>query len=58
MGLDNNLCVKSNFDSEGKDIWGRYCIAIKQIKKILLLFFEENVEKKRISLTHSHIILR
>lgn len=56
MGLDNNLCVKSNFDSEGKDIWGRYCIAIKQTnKKILLLFFEENVEKKRMSLTHSQL---
>lgn len=57
MGLNDNLCVKPNFDSEGKDVWGRYCIAIKQTNKILLSPFEENVEKKRISLTHGHITL-
>lgn len=45
IGLNDNLCGKSNFHSEGKNNGGRCSLAYKQ--KVLSIFtFEETVERE------------
>lgn len=52
MGLNDNLCGKSNSYSEGKDIWERFIFLQlnNKNKKLSSIFtFEENVEEIIIS---------